>query len=305
MPKTSNPDRSLIGIFDSGIGGLSIWREIAALLPAERTIYIADHANFPYGQRPSGEITDIAAALAAQLIEAGCKMITVACNTATAAAIDTLREKFELPFVGLEPAVKPAVEQSRAGIVGILATQGTLASAKFSMTTNRYAQGTRLVMRAADDLVLLVEQGRSQTQDAHDAVLAHVNQMLDEGVDKLVLGCTHFSFLANHFHTIAAGKADIVDTANAVARRVAQLLSDHGLLANLASGDTNTAPTCYSDAMPTAAPTANAPQDAAARRYQFLTTGGKQHVASLRQQVPPQYWHQSFFGETATRSNCD
>ncbi|MDR3365986.1 MAG: glutamate racemase, partial [Prevotellaceae bacterium] len=187
---------SSIGVFDSGVGGLSVLQEIAALLPHERVCYVADAARCPYGSRPVDEVRGLSLGITKFLLEKNCKLIVVACNTATAAAIDELRSAFpHVLFVGMEPAVKPAAKQSKTRSVGILATAGTLQGRLFKQTKARYAAGVKLHVVAGAGLVELVEQGRENSPEALDLLRTYLQPMLDDNVDELVLGCTHYPFL--------------------------------------------------------------------------------------------------------------
>ncbi|MBO4288360.1 MAG: glutamate racemase [Kiritimatiellae bacterium] len=220
-----------IGFFDSGIGGLSVWRAVAALLPRENTVYFADSANCPYGNKPIDEIVSLALRHTRTLLDAGCKLIVVACNTATAGAIDTLRATLpDVPFVGMEPAVKPASLRSRTGVVGVLATEGTFHGRLYRETCARFAKETTVLMCVADAFVTLVECGETSGEHAEQIVRQRVEPLLDAGADYLVLGCTHFPFLAPLIQKVAAGRAEVLDPAPAVARQVERLLRQRGLL---------------------------------------------------------------------------
>jgi glutamate racemase len=225
-----------IGFFDSGVGGLSVWREVVARLPRERTVYIADNAHCPYGRKSVDELVILSQRLAQALLAADCKLIVVACNTATAAAIGTLRARFSVPFVGMEPAVKPAALNSRSGVIGVLATEGTFNGRLFRETSARFAAGVREIVRVGDGLVELVEAGRADSDEARVAVEAHVRPMVAEGIDHLVLGCTHFPFLMRHIRAAAGPGVTVLDPAPAVARQVEHLLAAHGLLAEGGDG---------------------------------------------------------------------
>ena len=215
-----------IGFFDSGLGGPCIRDAVRTLLPHEDTVYIADSANCPYGNRPAAEIRELARAHVRTLLAKGCKMVVVACNTATAAAIDALRAEWpEVPFVGMEPAVKPAVLRSRTGVVGVLATEGTFHGRLYRETCARFAQQTTVLMCVADTFVPLVERGELEGPHAEAVVRAKVEPLLAVGADHLVLGCTHFPHLAPLIARVAAGRAALVDPSEAVARQVARVLA--------------------------------------------------------------------------------
>ena len=214
-----------IGFFDSGLGGLCIREAVKKLLPHEDTIYIADSANCPYGNRPAAEILDLARRHVATLRAKGCKLIVVACNTATAAAIDTLRKEMpDYPFVGMEPAVKPAALHSKTGVVGVLATAGTFNGRLYRETCARFAKQTTVLTCVADEFVLLVERGELEGARAEAIVRTKVEPLLAAGADHLVLGCTHFPHLAPLIEKVAEGRATVVDPSPAVARQVKRLL---------------------------------------------------------------------------------
>lgn len=236
--RDASSDARPIGVLDSGIGGLSVWFEVVARLPRERTIYVADNANCPYGCRSAEAVIALSERLVKALLAADCKLIVVACNTATAAAIDTLRTRFDVPFVGMEPAVKPAALNSRTGVIGVLATEGTFNGRLFRETSARFATGVRHVVRVGEGLVELVESGRADTAEARAVVERQVQPMLAEGIDHLVLGCTHFPFLRAHIEAVAGPGVTLVDPAPAVARQVERLLAATGLLA----GETHAGP---------------------------------------------------------------
>lgn len=226
-------DNRPIGIYDSGLGGLTVWREIRRALPGESLAYLGDGANCPYGSRPREEVQALADAAVARLVELDCKMVVVACNTATAAAIGFLREKYAgMPIVGMEPAVKPACLATRSGVVGVLATERSLDGELFRRTAARYGSGIEVLTYPGTGFVELVEGSREDTPEAEAAVRAAVEPMLARGADQIVLGCTHYPFLIGAIRRAAAGRGvTIIDPAPAVARRTAQLLDARGLRA--------------------------------------------------------------------------
>lgn len=230
---TANSNDAPIGVYDSGLGGLTVWREIRRMLPGESLVYLGDGANCPYGSRPREEVRALADAAVARLVGMGCKMVVVACNTATAAAIDFLREKYaDLPIVGMEPAVKPACLATRSGVVGVLATERSLDGELFRRTAARYGSGIEVLTVPGTGFVELVEGDREDTPEAEATVRAAVEPMLARGADQIVLGCTHYPFLTPVLERVVAGRGvAIVDPSPAVARRVAQLLDDCGLRA--------------------------------------------------------------------------
>lgn len=213
-----------IGVFDSGVGGLSVWREIVSCLPSESIVYFADSANCPYGTKSQEEIIAFCDRIVHFLIDQQCKLIVVACNTATAMAIEYLRASFNLPFVGMEPALKPAALESNTGVIGILATAGTFKGRLFNETKARFAEKVKVIMTVGEGLVELVEQGKTGTAEARKLLRSYIEPMLEEGADRLVLGCTHYPFLADDIDDIAGGKLKLIDPAVAIAHRVAYLL---------------------------------------------------------------------------------
>ena len=225
-----------VGFFDSGVGGTCILDAFRRLCPDESTVYLADSANCPYGNRPADEIVRIAEANVEWLLARGCKMVVVACNTATAAAIDHLRAKYrDIPFVGLEPAVKPAALQSKTGVVGVLATAGTFGGRLYRETKEKFAKDVTVLATVADEFVDLVERGETEGPSAERTVRAKIEPLLAAGCDKIVLGCTHFPHLKPLIGRIAAGRAEVVDPSDAVARQARRVLASRGLLSKGAS----------------------------------------------------------------------
>ncbi len=223
---------SPVGFFDSGIGGKCIEAAFRRLCPNERTIYIADSANCPYGNKPAGEIIRLSEAHTKSLLAQGCKMIVVACNTATAAAIDYLRRKYpEVPFVGIEPAVKPAALNSKSGIVGVLATQGTFNGRLYNETRAKFAKDVTILATVADEFVTIVEQGRVDSPETEGIVRRKIEPLLSAGADRIVLGCTHFPHLKSVIEKVCAGRAEVVEPSEAVARQAKRVLAERGLLA--------------------------------------------------------------------------
>lgn len=220
-----------IGLFDSGVGGLSVWQAVMRRLPHETTVYVADSANCPYGRRPADEITALSRAIVHFLLQHDCKLIVVACNTASAAALDTLRAEFNLPIVGMEPAVKPAAAATRTGHVGVLATAGTLQGHLFKNTSHHYANGIKVYEQIGEGLVELVEAGELDTTATETLLRQHLEPMLAAGVDQIALGCTHYPLLLPLIQRIAQGRATVIDPAAAVARQVERVLIHHNLLA--------------------------------------------------------------------------
>ena len=222
-----------IGVYDSGFGGLSVWRELCRLLPHESIVYLGDGKNCPYGGRSKEEITRFATESVQRLVDEGVKMVVVGCNTATTAAISTLRDIWrDMPIVGLEPAVKPACLTTRTKRIAVLATEHSLRSDMFLSTTSRYAEGVEVLKVVGERFVDIVEAGKESTEEAYDAVHSVVAPLVGSGIDKIVLGCTHYPFLRPHIEKIVSGKGiDIVDSGEAVARRVEWLLKRYKIAA--------------------------------------------------------------------------
>ncbi|MGQ9501445.1 MAG: glutamate racemase [Anaerolineae bacterium] len=225
-----------IGLFDSGVGGLSIWQAVHRRLPCCATLYVADNAHCPYGPRPPREVRRFSVAIARFLLAQGAKLIVVACNTASAAALQWLRAHFSVSFVGLEPAVKPAAQQTRSGHIGVLATQGTLEGALFRTTVMRYARSVVLHIQMDDRLAQCVEQGQIDTPETEQLLHDYLQPMVDAGVDQLVLGCTHYPFLLPVIRRILPPDVTVIDPAEAVARQVERCVQALGV-ENLYSGD--------------------------------------------------------------------
>lgn len=218
-----------IGIFDSGLGGLSVYREIRALLPSEDVIYFADNAYCPYGTRPPIEINQRSEAISRMLLETRVKVIVVACNTASSVAIWHLRETFPgVSFIGLEPAVKPAVELSKSGSVGVLATPRTVAGERLRWLIERFANGVEVRSVAATGLVELVEAGVLSGEDVRRALQPLLDPMIAAGVDGVVLGCTHYPFLRDEIQHYMGPDVHVVDSGKAIALRTEFLLDEVG-----------------------------------------------------------------------------
>jgi glutamate racemase len=213
-----------IGVFDSGVGGLSVLRHIRELLPDERLIYVADSGHAPYGDKPPDHIEQRSAAITRFLIEQGADAVVVACNTATAAAAASLRSEFALPIVAMEPAVKPAVAATGSGVVGVLATVGTLESARFAALLEKYAGTVEFVTQGCPGFVEQVEQGDLSGKETRALAERYVAPLLARGADTLILGCTHYPFLAPLIREIAGNNVALVDTGEAVARQLRRRL---------------------------------------------------------------------------------
>ena len=218
-----------VGVFDSGSGGLSVLREIRKILPRERYIYYSDNAHCPYGEKSPEYITERGRAITRELISRGADAVVVACNTATAAAIATLRAEFPIPFVGMEPAVKPAALGTRTGVIGVLATAGTLKGLKYLNTRGRFEDAVRIVEHVGAGYVELVESLELEGPHAEQVVGASLKPLLDEGADIIVLGCTHYPFLLPVMQKLASPEVLFIDPAPAVARRLQDILRQEGV----------------------------------------------------------------------------
>jgi glutamate racemase len=223
-------DERPIGVFDSGVGGLSVLRAIRDDLPAEDILYVADSGYAPYGDKPREFIEQRAIAIVEFLLRERVKAVVVACNTATGAAVDTLRTSFALPIVAMEPAVKPAAATTRSGVVGILATTQTLASSKFMKLVDAHSSGARLLVQPCPGLVDLVEEGDVSGARARALVERYVRPLLEQDADTLVLGCTHYPFLRPIIQELAGPAVSLIDPAVAVARELRRRLDASGLL---------------------------------------------------------------------------
>lgn len=220
---------AVIGLFDSGSGGLSVLREIRKVLPSGRFIYYADNAHCPYGEKSAAYIQDRARAITRLLLDKGAEAVVVACNTATGAAIATLREEFDVPFVGMEPAVKPAVLGTRSGVIGVLATAGTLKASKYLNTKGLYENDVRIEEHVGEGFVQLVENLQLDGPEAERVVRASLQPLLDAGADTIVLGCTHYPFLLPVIRRIAGAGVRVIDPAPAVARQLLHILQERGI----------------------------------------------------------------------------
>lgn len=219
-----------IAVFDSGVGGISVLQHIHALLPNEQLLYVADSLHAPYGNKSPEEIQSRCINISDFLISKNAKAIVVACNTATAAAIDMMREKYALPIIGMEPAVKPAAEASRNGIIGVLATTGTLKSAQFAGLLESYGRNVKVVTQACVGLVECVERGELQTESTLRLVKKYCQPLLDEGADTIVLGCTHYPFVRPLIERVVGEHITLIDTGAAVAKQLQKRLAELNLL---------------------------------------------------------------------------
>ena len=219
-----------IGVFDSGVGGLTILREIQAALPCEDLVYVADAGHLPYGDKPLEFVRGRAFAITDFLLGLGAKAIVVACNTATAAAVDALRERYTVPFIGVEPAVKPAAAASRSRIIGVLATTATLESARYAALVDRFAQGTKVLGQSCAGLADHIERGGLDDAETEELVRGFVAPLLAAGADTIVLGCTHYPLIAHIVGKIAGPQVAVIENGTAVARELARQLVAHGNL---------------------------------------------------------------------------
>ncbi len=220
-----------IGVFDSGVGGLSVLRAIRELMPSQPILYIGDQAHVPYGQRSLEEVRGFSTAVTRFLLDKGAGLIVVACNTASAAALHSLREEFPtVLFVGMEPAVKPAAEQTHSGVVGVLATYATFQAALYASLVERFAHGVTLLQSPCPGLVKEIEKGNLNGLETRAILEDALSPMLAQGIDTVVLGCTHYPFVIPLIQEIVGPDVRVIDPAPAVARQTRRLLDDHGWL---------------------------------------------------------------------------
>jgi glutamate racemase len=232
------PKAAPIGVFDSGVGGISVLREIRRELPHEDLLYVADSAHAPYGDKPTEVIVQRALAVTEFLLTQGAKAVVVACNTATGAAAQALRGRYRIPIIAMEPAVKPAVAHTRSGVVGVLATSQTLASHNFVRLLGRFNAGAEVLVQPCPGLVERVEAGDLEGEATRALLAAYLTPLLAQGADTLVLGCTHYPHLRPLIADLAGPEVLIMDSGAAVARQVRRRLEEAGLLA--AEGRTGT-----------------------------------------------------------------
>jgi len=229
---SSSSSNQAIGIMDSGVGGISVLKHIRALLPHEDLMYVADSLYAPYGNKTAAEIIARCMILADFLMSQNVKALVVACNTATAAAIDELRETFDIPIIGMEPAVKPAAEASKNGIIGVLATVGTLKSAQFAALLESYGRNVKVVTQACVGLVECIERGELDTPETKALIRQYTAPLLAEGADTIVLGCTHYPFVKHVIQDVVGDKITLIDTGAAVAKQLKRQLKEKGLLSD-------------------------------------------------------------------------
>lgn len=218
-----------IGLFDSGIGGTSIWKEVHALMPYENTIYLADSKNAPYGLKSKDEIIALSCKNTEFLLENNCKIIVVACNTATTNAIKELRAKYDVPFIGIEPAIKPAALQSKTQKIGILATKGTLNSELFHKSVANHPDVT-IIEQIGHGLVQLIENGDMNSAEMEELLKSYLNPMMEKNIDYLVLGCSHYPYLIPQIKKIIPPQIKIIDSGEAVAKQTKKILEQNNLL---------------------------------------------------------------------------
>ncbi len=220
-----------LGVLDSGLGGLSVLREIRRQLPAENLLYFADQANLPFGPRPLEQVREITIGITRFLLTLGAKAIVLACNTASAAALYALRDTFpEVPFVGMEPAVKPAAEQTLTGVVGVMATPSTFQGKLYSSLVERFGQSVQVLTAVCPGLVKQVEDGKFESRETVAILENCLAPLLAAGIDTLVLGCTHYPFLTSAIRQVVGREIQIIDPGPAVAQQTARILRKHDLL---------------------------------------------------------------------------
>jgi glutamate racemase len=227
---TSSILNQAIGVMDSGVGGISVLKHIRALLPFEHLMYVADSKYAPYGNKTAEEITSRCMVVADYLIAQDVKALVVACNTATAAAIDKLRETYDVPIIGMEPAVKPAAAATKNGVIGVLATVGTLKSAQFAALLESYGRNVKVVTQGCVGLVECIERGELDTPETLALIRQYTAPLLAEGADTIVLGCTHYPFVKQVIQEIVGKNITLIDTGEAVAKQLKHKLDEKGLL---------------------------------------------------------------------------
>ena len=228
-----------IGIFDSGIGGLSILKEINKVLPNENTIYLADNKNCPYGNKDAIEIVKFSLKNSSVLIDMNCKIIVVACNTATTNAIKEMRNLFSIPIIGIEPAIKPAILNTKTNKIGVLATEMTLTSDLFNQTSNKFSDKVEIIEQIGYGLVNQIEKGNINTENTRKLLKSYIDPMLDSNIDQLVLGCKHYHFLIPIIRQIITEKITIQDPNKAIAKQIIKILKSKNLENSLKSNYKN------------------------------------------------------------------
>jgi glutamate racemase len=223
--------KNTVGIFDSGVGGLSVFRAIRALLPGQPLTYFADQAHVPYGVRQVEEVRQFAHAVTRYLLSEGARLIVVACNTASVAALKSLRQTYpEIPFVGMEPAVKPAAEQTHSGVVGVLATAATFQTEMYASVVERFAKGATILESPCPGLVKEIENGNLEGSETREILENALQPMLNQGADTIVMGCTHYPFVIPLIQKITGPDVQVIDPAPAIARQTRRMLEEYSLL---------------------------------------------------------------------------
>lgn len=247
-PVDPKPPAGCIGVFDSGVGGLSVLREIVRILPHQELVYVADSAHVPYGERETGEIRVLSRAITAFLVEQGAVVVVVACNTASAAALNHLRARFDVPIVGMEPAIKPAAERTSSQQIGVLATPATFQGELYGRLVERFAHETEVHTQVCPGLVERVEAGQVDHPETEALLRQYLAPLLSAGIDALVLGCTHYPFLRPTIERIVGPRVDVIDPAPAVARQTGRVLDRQGVLRDQGAGQV----TCFTSGDPVA-----------------------------------------------------
>jgi len=237
---SSHGDSCPIGVFDSGIGGLSVLKEIHQLLPQENLIYVGDSAHAPYGDRSAKYVRERSQAIADFLLDQGVKAIVIACNTATAEAATQLRETMDVPVIGLEPAVKPAAQLSKSGVIGVLATQRTINSERLLGLTERYAKDKKVLAQACPGLVEQIEACKLDHPDTDKLLSEYIQPLLDQGADALILGCTHYPFLLPAIRKLVGNEIKILETGKPVAEQLKRILKQNDLEIGINTGNDKT-----------------------------------------------------------------
>ena len=221
----------MIGMFDSGTGGMSVYREIRKVLPREKYVYFSDNAHCPYGDKSAEYVRERGRFITRFLLDKGADVIVIACNTATAAAVAALRAEFpDVPFIGMEPAVKPAALGTRSGVVGVLATAGTLKGSKYLTTKGKYEDNVKIVEAVGRGFVELVEAGELDGPHTEEVVSRSLRPLLEAGADTIVLGCTHYPFLQDVISRIAGPEVRVIDPAPSVARHLVDVMQERNLI---------------------------------------------------------------------------
>ncbi|GAK74484.1 glutamate racemase [Nonlabens ulvanivorans] len=221
-----------IGFFDSGVGGTSVWKEVVQLLPHENTIYLADSKHAPYGRKSKDEITKLCIKNTDYLLSRGCKLIAVPCNTATTNSISYLREHYDVPFIGIEPAIKPAALNSATGKIGILATQGTLSSELFNRTQKAFTKDVNTIEIVGTGIVELIESGKKDSEEMRELLVSITEPFMISGIDYLVLGCSHYPYIKDMLQELLPSRVKIIDSGAAVARQTLHILKEFNILNN-------------------------------------------------------------------------